>query len=247
MPELELWVLHRLTEVDVTVRQGFADYNYHKVYNALYNFCAVDLSAFYFDIRKDALYCDGKMTVRRRAARTVLDEVFKAVTKWFAPILAFTAEEIWQSRFPSDDDSVHLQTFSEIGDAWKNDPLATKWEKIRNLRKVVTGALEIERREKRIGSSLQATVEVYVNDSSYINAFEGIDLVEISITSGATMIEGKAPKNAFTMDDINDVAVVCSLSGGEKCERCWQVLPEVGTVKGHEDICVRCADAVEAL
>ncbi len=247
MPELEQWVLHRLTEVDATVRQGFADYNYHKVYNALYNFCAVDLSAFYFDIRKDALYCDGKMTVRRRAARTVLDEVFKVVIKLYAPILAFTAEEIWQSRFPSDDDSVHLQTFNQIGDVWKNDQLATKWEKIRNLRKVVTGALEIERREKRIGSSLQATVEVFVNDSSYISAFEEIDLAEISITSGAIMAQGQAPENAFILDDINDIAVVCSPSEGEKCERCWQVLPEVGTVKGHEDICARCADAMEAL
>jgi len=247
LPELEQWVLHRLTEVDVVVRQGFADYNYHKVYNALYNFCAVDLSAFYFDIRKDALYCDGKMTNRRRASRTVLDEVFKTVTKWFAPILVFTAEEIWQSRFPTDDNSVHLQTFNDIDQSWKNDELAAKWEKIRSLRKVVTGALEIERREKRIGSSLQGTVTVYVKDSSYITAFEDIDLAEVSITSGATMIEGDAPDGAFTLEDVADVAVVCGLSEGGKCERCWQVLPEVGTISGHEDICGRCVDAVEAL
>lgn len=247
MPELERWVLHRLTEVDAVVRSGFDDYNYHRVYNALYNFCAVDLSAFYFDIRKDALYCDAKMTNRRRAARTVLDEVFKTVTKWFAPILVFTAEEMWQSRFPSDDDSVHLQTFDDIPANWRDEALGEKWEKIRSLRKVVTGALEIERREKRIGSSLQATVDVYVNDKSYIEAFEGIDLAEVSITSSATMVEGDAPDGAFSMEDAAGVGVISTLSDGEKCERCWQVLPEVGTVDGHEDICGRCADAVEAL
>ena len=247
MPELEQWVLHRLTQVDTVVRQGFADYNYHKVYNALYNFCAVDLSAFYFDIRKDALYCDGKMTVRRRAARTVLDQVFITVSKWFAPILTFTAEEIWQSRFPSDDDSVHLKTFCDIDQTWKNDQLAQKWEKIRLLRKVVTGALEIERREKTIGSSLQATVDVYVKDGSYITAFDDIDMAEICITSNARIIEGDAPEGAFTMEDIADIAVVSTVSLGIKCERCWQVLDEVGTVEGHDDICGRCASALEVL
>ncbi|MBT6329689.1 MAG: isoleucine--tRNA ligase [Kordiimonadaceae bacterium] len=247
MPELERWVLHRLTEVDEKVRKGFDDYNYHRVYNALYNFCSVDLSAFYFDVRKDALYCDAKMTLRRRAARTVLDQVFKIVTKWFAPILVFTAEEIWQSRFPSEDGSVHLQTFHDIPSTWKDDALGAKWEKIRTLRKVVTGALEIERREKRIGSSLQATAQVYVKDSGYIDAFEGIDLAEVSITSSATMIQGEAPEGAFTMEDTADVAVISTLSDGEKCERCWQVLPEVGSISGHDDICGRCADAVEAL
>ena len=168
LPELERWVLHRMTEVDEVVRSGFDAYNYHRVYNALYNFCSVDLSAFYFDIRKDALYCDAKMTTRRRAARTVLDLVFKTVTKWFAPILVFTAEEIWQSRFPSEDGSVHLQTFHDIPNEWRDIELGAKWDKIRTLRKVVTGALEIERREKRIGSSLQATVDVFVDDKSYI-------------------------------------------------------------------------------
>ncbi|MDG1858530.1 MAG: class I tRNA ligase family protein, partial [Emcibacteraceae bacterium] len=247
LPELERWVLHRLTEVEEKVQSGFDDYNYHRVYNALYNFCAMDLSAFYFDIRKDALYCDAKMTLRRRAARTVMDEVFKAVTKWFAPILVFTAEEIWQSRFPSEDDSVHLKTFHDIPINWKDVELAEKWEKIRTLRKVVTGALEVERREKRIGSSLQATVDVYVKDASYVEVFKDIDLAEVSITSDAKMTVGDAPADAFTMDDTDGIAVISNLSDGGKCERCWQVLPEVGTIKDHEDICGRCAEAVEAL
>lgn len=247
LPELERWILHRMTEVDEVVRSGFDAYNYHKVYNALYNFCSVDLSAFYFDIRKDALYCDAKMTARRRASRTVLDLVFKTVTKWFAPILVFTAEEIWQSRFPSEDGSVHLQTFHEIPSDWRDDELGVKWEKIRTLRKVVTGALEIERREKRIGSSLQATVDVYVDDQAYIDALDGIDLAEISITSAATIAIDTPPTTAFKMEDTAGIAVTSALSDGSKCERCWQVLPEVGSIDGHEDICRRCADAVEAL
>ena len=229
------------------MRSGFDDYNYHRVYNALYNFCAMDLSAFYFDIRKDALYCDAKMTMRRRAARTVMDEVFKAVTKWFAPILVFTAEEIWQSRFPSENNSVHLQTFHEIPKDWRDEALGEKWEKIRTLRKVVTGALEVERREKRIGSSLQGAVDVYVKDAAYIDVMDGIDLAEISITSSANLSQGDAPDGAFTMEDTDGIAVLSSLSEGDKCERCWQVLPEVGTIEGHEDICNRCADAVKAL
>lgn len=247
LPELERWVLHRMTEVDEVVRSGFDAYNYHRVYNALYNFCSVDLSAFYFDIRKDALYCDAKMTTRRRAARTVLDLVFKTVTKWFAPILVFTAEEIWQSRFPSEDGSVHLQTFHDIPNEWRDIELGAKWDKIRTLRKVVTGALEIERREKRIGSSLQATVDVFVDDKSYIDALDGIDLAEISITSAATITTNAPPNGAFKMEDTAGIAVTSELSDGAKCERCWQVLPEVGTIEGHEDICQRCADAVEAL
>lgn len=247
LPELERWILHRMTEVDEMVRSGFDDYNYHRVYNALYNFCSMDLSAFYFDIRKDALYCDAKMTTRRRAARTVLDLVFKTVTKWFAPILVFTAEEIWQARFPSDDGSVHLQTFQNIPNNWRDDELGAKWEKVRTLRKVVTGALEIERREKRIGSSLQATVDVFVEDQGYIDALEGIDLAEISITSAATITTNNPPEVAFKMEDTAGIAVTSGISDGGKCERCWQVLPEVGSIDGHEDICQRCVDAVEAL
>jgi len=246
MPELEQWVLHRLSELDELNRDCISKFNYNRIYQALYNFCTVDLSAFYFDIRKDALYCDAKNSIRRRAARTVLDQIFLTLTKWIAPIMTFTAEEIWQSRFPSEDDSVHMQEYQTIPANWRNDALAEKWTKVRALRRVVTGALELDRREKRIGSSLQGAVDVYVQDASYIDVLEGIDLAEISITSAANITEAAAPEGAFTIEDVADVAVVSKPAEGRRCERCWQVLPEVGSVEGHDDLCHRCADAVEA-
>ncbi len=247
MPELDRWVLHRLSELDALVRDCVENYNFHRMYNALYNFCIVDLSAFYFDIRKDALYCDARASARRRAARTVLDAIFHCLTRWLAPILVFTAEEVWQARFPDEADSVHLKEFYPVPADWHDAALAEKWVKIRHLRRVVTGALEVERREKRIGSSLQAAVRVYVDDPAYGAALEGVDLAELSITSAAELVLEAAPEGAFRLEDVAGVAVVSTLAEGQKCERCWQVLPEVGNLPGHEDICGRCAEAVEAL
>jgi isoleucyl-tRNA synthetase len=246
LPELERWVLHRLHKLDGLIRAKVADFDYNPIYQALYNFCIVDLSALYFDIRKDCLYCDPKMSVRRRAARTVLDRVFHHLTAWLAPILVFTAEEVWQARFGETRGSVHLQQFPEAPDDWRDDALAEKWQKVRALRRVVTGALEVDRREKRIGSSLQASPTVYVADQAYIGALEGLDLAEVFITSGAIIAEQEPGKDAFTLNDVPGVGVVSALAEGAKCGRCWMVLPEVGKQSGHDDLCARCADAVEA-
>ncbi|MDH5411565.1 MAG: class I tRNA ligase family protein, partial [Alphaproteobacteria bacterium] len=222
MPELERWVLHRLWELDAQVRHGCSEYDFHRMFRELHDFCAVDLSAFYFDMRKDSLYCDGVADPRRRAARTVLDELFSCLTAWLAPILCFTAEEAWLCRNPGENESVHLRTFPEIPAAWRNDALAAKWEKIRDVRRVVTGALELERAEKRIGSSLQAAPKVYVT-ADYKAALEGQDLAEIAITSDVELIVGDAPEGAFTLEDVPGVGVVSALAEGEKCERCWRV------------------------
>ncbi len=244
MPELERWVLHRLSELDGLIRECVANHNYHRMHSALYNFCIVDLSAFYFDIRKDALYCDAVSSLRRRAARTALDAIFHTLTRWLAPILVFTAEEVWQARYPDDKDSVHLKEYYKVPETWRDDALAKKWQKIRQLRRVVTGALEVDRREKRIGSSLQGTAKVFVPDQAYIDAFKGVDAAEICITSSAMIVEGGVPEGAYTLDDVKGVAVVTGVADGGKCERCWQVLPEVGHVDGAEDLCQRCADVV---
>jgi isoleucyl-tRNA synthetase len=245
MPELERWVLHRLTEIDAEVRRCCDDFDFHTLFTALHNFCAGDLSALYFDVRKDALYCDPAASLRRRAARSVLDELFSCLTAWLAPILPFTAEEAWLNRFPSDDDSVHLRLFPEMPAAWRDDALAEKWTTVRRLRRVVTGALEVERRDKRIGSSLQANPTVYAT-ADYIAALEGLDLAEIAITSTAVLVEGAAPDGAFAIDDVEGVGVAAGLAEGEKCGRCWRLLPEVGQVAGHDDLCRRCAGAVAA-
>jgi isoleucyl-tRNA synthetase len=242
MPELERWVLHRLCELEDLRVESFADFEYHRFYGALHNFCATELSAFYFDIRKDALYCDGLESMRRRAARTVLDHLFNALTAWLAPALSFTAEEAWLARFPSDDDSVHLRQIQTPPEAWRDQILADKWTRLRAIRRVVTGALEIERREKRIGASLQAHPTVYLTPDDVAH-LETIDLAELAITSSITVTAGVPPDAAFTVADEPEIGVVAALADGSKCQRCWRVLPEVPDEDG---ICDRCASVVGA-
>ena len=247
MPELERWVLHRLAELDGLVRRRTEDFDFHALFTELHNFCAVDLSAFYFDIRKDALYCDSALSPRRRAARTVLDALLSCLTAWFAPVLCFTAEEAWLARAdPHDHDSVHLRTLPEVPAAWRDAALAAKWDRIRALRRVVTGALEIERAEKRIGASLQAHPTVHAS-AEYVAAMKGVDLAELAITSAATLVEGPAPEGAFTLIEVPAVGVVSGLAQGRKCERCWMVLPEVGRHADHPGLCDRCHDVVTGL
>jgi isoleucyl-tRNA synthetase len=165
MPELERWVLHRLAELDAEVRRGYAAFAYQKVYAALFNFVTVDLSAVYFDIRKDTLYCDAVDSARRRACRTVLDLLFQRLTTWLAPILAFTMEEVWLERFPGDESSVHMQLFPDTPEGWLDPALAAKWDSVRRVRRVVLGALEVERRDKRIGASLEAAPAIHIGDA----------------------------------------------------------------------------------
>ncbi len=242
MPELERWVLHRLWDMDAKVREACNTYQFHALFSEINQFCTVDLSAFYFDIRKDTLYCERFDSTLRRAARTVLDEVFNRLSAWLAPFICFTAEEAWLTRFPSVDDSVHLRLFPDTPDEWRNDVLAAKWVKVRALRRVVTGALEIERAEKRIGSSLQAAPVVYVAHE-YAEALRGLDLAEIAITSGLELIEGESPDGAFVLDDVPGVGVVSAPAVGEKCARCWKITEDVGVNVDHPTVCGRCADA----
>ncbi|WP_417516316.1 isoleucine--tRNA ligase [Minwuia sp.] len=242
MPELERYMLHRIAVMDRTVRESLLEYDFHRLYVALFNFCTIELSSFYFDIRKDALYCDRPDSIRRRSARTVLDILFECLTTWFAPITCFTAEEVWLTRFPDDEDGVHVRTFPEIPAAWRNDELGTKWSRVARIRRVVTGALEVERREKRIGSSLQAAPVLHVepDDAALL---DGLDMAELCITSDLTVSTGAAPADAFRLEDVESVAVAPRKAEGHKCNRCWMVLDEVKTDDG---ICNRCSDAVEA-
>ncbi len=242
MPELERWVLHRLAVLDAEVRKGYAEYDFQGVFQQLFAFATADLSAFWFDIRKDALYCDAAGSLRRRAALTVMDAVFHRLVTWLAPILPFTMEEVWLSRFPGPDSSVHLVDFPETPAGWRDDALAAKWSKIRAARRVVTGALEIARRDKRIGASLEAAPVLYVDDPEMAAAVKSVDMAELCITSGLVLAGHLPPEEAFRLDDPT-IGVVFEPAEGEKCERCWKVLPDVGH-HAHPGVCGRCDDAL---
>jgi isoleucyl-tRNA synthetase len=244
MPELERLMLHRLGELDTLVRRAYADFDYKRIFAALNAFMTSDLSAFYFDIRKDALYCDPISSVTRRSALTVIEHLFRATVTWLAPMLPFTAEEAWLARYPSADGSVHLEQFPEIPSSWRNDMLAEKWRKVRTVRRVVTGALEIERAAKRIGSSLEAAPMVYITNPQLFEAVVDIDLAEISITSAATLVETEGPADAFRLEDVAGVAVEVRRADGKRCARSWKILPSVGSEPGFPDVTPRDAKAL---
>ncbi|MHC0053367.1 isoleucine--tRNA ligase [Actibacterium sp. D379-3] len=243
MPELERWVLHRLAELDQRVRAGYAAYDFQGVFQALFNFATVELSSFYFDIRKDALYCDGDDSLERRSARTVLDILFHRLTTWLAPVLVFTMEEVWLERFPGDDSSVHLIDLPDTPADWQDDTLAAKWAGIRQARRVVTAALEVQRRDKVIGASLEAAPVVHVADADVLKALKSVDFADICITSDVVLTGDPSPNEAFRMPEVEGMGVVFEKADGEKCQRCWKILPGVGTHK-HADVCGRCNDAL---
>ncbi|KIX16798.1 isoleucine--tRNA ligase [Paracoccus sp. 228] len=243
MPELEQWMLHRLAQLDHQVRQGYAAFDFQGVFQTLFQFCTVDLSAFYFDVRKDALYCDPADSERRRAARTVLDLLFHRLVTWLAPILPFTMEDVWLSRFPSEDDSVHLHDFAQTPADWLNEPLAAKWEHVRRARRVVTAALEVKRTDKTIGASLEAAPVVHVEDAQMLAALKSVAFADVCITSDLSLTADPAPTEAFRMAETPGIGVVFETAEGEKCQRCWKILPDVGT-HALPGVCARCDAAL---
>ena len=247
MPELEKLMLHRLSEIGPEVRTAYASYDYRRVVHIMTQFLNTDLSAFYFDIRKDALYCDAPSSVRRKAALTVIDEVLKATALWLAPILSFTAEEAWLSRYPSEGGSVHLNDFPLMSRLWRNEDVAERWDKVRAVRRVVTGALELERADKRIGSSLEAAPTVYISDAAVSAAIDSVDLAEVCITSGIEVVSGVAPEGAFTLADVSGVGVVPTLAVGTKCARSWRITDDVGSDPDYPELSARDAAAMREI
>ncbi|MEM9754716.1 MAG: class I tRNA ligase family protein, partial [Pseudomonadota bacterium] len=242
MPELEQWVLHRLAELDQRLRAGYDAYDFQGVFQEVFTFATSDLSAFYFDIRKDVLYCDGN-TLRRRASRTVLDILFHRLTTWLAPILVFTMEEVWLERFPGEDSSVHLQDMPETPAAWLNAALAEKWARVRRARRVVTAALEVQRRDKVIGASLEAAPTVHARDPEVLAALRSVDFADVAITSAVRLTGDPIPAEAFRLPEVEGVGVVFERAEGQKCLRCWKILPDVGT-HSFPGVCRRCNDAL---
>jgi isoleucyl-tRNA synthetase len=243
MPELERLMLHRLAELDALVRAAYADFDFKRIFAALNAFMTVDLSAFYFDIRKDVLYCDPYSSTTRKACLTVLDHLFRRTVTWLAPMLSFTAEEAWLARDPAAA-SVHLEIFPVVPGAWRDAALAQRWQRLRDLRRVVTGALELERAAKRIGSSLEAAPIVYVSDPDLFAAAVNIDLAELCITSATSLVKGEGPPSAFRLADVADVAVEPRRAEGRKCARSWKISPAVGSDPQYPDVTPRDAQAL---
>jgi isoleucyl-tRNA synthetase len=253
MEPLDRLMLHKLAELDGVVRQAYANFDYARVVAALSQFMNADLSAFYFDIRKDALYCEAPLSAKRLGALETIDHIFRAVTVWLAPILVFTSEEAWAARDPSAR-SVHLEQFPAIPAQWRDDKLAAKWETIRRIRSVVTGAIEIARANKEIGSSLEASPIVYVDAPNLREALEGVDFAEVCITSDITIKQSDlldtalpGPADAFRLPDIRGVAVVVERAKGVKCARSWRYFDPKTADPEFPDVSPRDAAALREL
>lgn len=258
MPELERLMLHRLAELDDVVRTGYDAFEFKRITRALIDFMVVELSAFYFDMRKDTLYCDAPSSLKRKASVQVVRHLFDCLVKWLAPMLPFTTEEAWLDRYP-DSQSVHLQQFPEIPAGWRDDALAAKWKQIRQVRRVVTGALEIERAKKTIGSSLEAVPTVYVGQG-YDGLFAGLDPAEIFITSAAEIKSSDqngadhpelAGRPAFIDETVGpEIAVIVEKAeevGLRKCARSWRFTADVGQNPDFPDVSARDAAVLEEL
>ena len=237
-PELEKYILHRLWEVDHLIEENVKTFNFHQMFTTLFNFCSNDLSAFYFDIRKDVIYCDSYNSIKRKASRSVLDIIFNHLVRWLAPILVFTCEEAWKSMGKSS--SVHLENFLKTPNEYKNENLNKKWSIVKNIRKVITGALEKKRADKLIGSSLEAHIKVYLSDS--INQeINNIKLDDIAITSSYAVFSYDENSPGFKVEDIAGVSVEVENAHGKKCNRCWKY----SKIDNNKDICNRCEEAIK--
>ena len=235
MPELERYMLHLLADMDVKLRQAVDDFDFNNYVRLLTDFANEDLSAFFFDIRKDSLYCDAATDPKRMAYRTVLDMLFHALVRYAAPVLVFTSEEVWQTRFP-DADSLHFSDWPEVDAGWMDVSLSDKWSHLRDLRSDVLEPIEIMRREKLVGSSLEAIVKLRVKDAFLAERSASIDLAELCIAADVQV-------TGFADDSVEELRQVAfkGKTTNHKCGRCWRHLPEV---VDDGALCGRCADVV---
>ena len=247
MESLERLMLHKLADLDVIVRDAYANFNYARVVSTLSSFMNTDLSAFYFDIRKDALYCDPPSSQKRLGSLETIERIFRAVALWLAPILVFTMEEAWASR-EANQRSIHLQQFPSIPAIWRDDDLAHQWEVVRALRSAVTGAIEIARSTKEIGSSLEAAPRVFLSNPEHMHALRGIDFAEVCITSDiAIEMTADSPAGAFRLPDLPDVAVVVERARGVKCARSWKYFDADTALPDYPNVTPRDAAALREL
>jgi isoleucyl-tRNA synthetase len=221
--ELERYILHKIYYISKAVEIGLKNYNFHKLYKELLNFCTLDLSSFYFDVRKDVLYCDDLNSKKRKNCVSVLNILLESLLKWFAPILVFTTDEIY-SLINKEKKNIHEHLFVKIPKSWENNELNEKWDKLFLIKQEANIAIEAKRSSKEIGSSLEADVKLTV-DKSKFELLKNLDLAEYLITSKAEVV---------LSDDIQ-VKIEVNKAKGNKCPRCWKIL---------EQSCSRCSDLI---
>jgi isoleucyl-tRNA synthetase len=244
MPELERLMLSELARFDGLVREAYREFDFKRVYFALFSWMTNELSAFYFDIRKDRLYCDPASSKTRHAALTVIDRLFECLIRWLAPMIPFTCDEAWAERHGTNG-SVHLELFSEIPPGWRDTALEAKWEKVHRLRRVVLGALEEARIRKEIGSSLEAKAILYLSDPELLKALSGVDMAEVAITSAVEVLSfDKAPGDAFRLPQESAAVVKIVPAPGRKCARSWKYAEDVGSDPDYPDVTPRDAAAL---
>jgi len=241
--EIDQFTLARMAALCDRVKKAYDNYEFHTIYHSLNNFCTVDLSSFYFDIVRDALYVEGTDSTVRRGIQTVLFDLVDGIVRMMAPILCFTAEEIWAHMpdFEGKKESVHLMGSANVQDVWKNEAVVARWDRLVVLRDEINKALEKARSEKLIGQNLDADVTITAKGETldFLKGFSS-DLRQVLIVSALTLEEGDAPEGAFVSEEVSDLAVQVAAASGDKCERCWTWSRTVGADDERPTLCGRC-------
>ncbi len=250
MSELDRFILHRLHVVVEKSLAAYENYEFHTIYHTLHNFCVKDLSSFYLDIIKDRLYTSPTADPTRRDAQTVMATILESIVKLMAPILPFTADEIYKHMRTgaAKKESIHLEDMVVVNEEWKDEALASKWENIRDLRAEVTKALEEARAVKLIGHPLDAAIEISLPDSEFKEQLENLteNLNDIFIVSAAGLVDS-VDGDAYQGKEIEGLAIKVNKANGEKCERCWRFDTGIGENTEHPTACPRCAAALKRI
>jgi len=246
MEELDRWALNRLQEMNERVLRAYDDYEFHPVYHSLHNFCVLDLSSFYLDIIKDRLYVSPPKSVVRRSAQSAMYEILEVIVRFMAPILSFTADEIWEhmkgeSRSPS----VHSDLFIPVKEEYKDPELGDRWENIIKVRREVTKAIEIARKDKKVGHSLDASITLGLPTDLLEKLNPYLDqLRSVFIVSSVDVLPSEAVEGGYESEETKGLKIKVAPSQQSKCERCWVHDPTIGDDIHHPGICKRCLEAL---
>lgn len=247
MPELDRWALHRLQRLVERVRRGYEDFEFHAVFHSIHNFCAVDMSAFYLDVLKDRLYTSKAGSIERRSGQTAMHTILSVLVRLMAPVLSFTAEEVWgYMKESSAVKSVFLSRFPEPEPMYVDDSIEERWNRILDIRAEVAKVLEALRKGKKIGHSLDAGVRLFVDQGlhEFLKVYEN-DLAAVFIVSQVSVeMESAAPRDVYVSEQVKGLRISAARAKGAKCSRCWMYQESVGSVPEHPSICSRCAKAL---